>query len=169
MKRIFQFAGFLFVLGVFYLFSQAYNIHSITREIVINAPKDKVWEVVSDINGWEKITSAVNAASGEATVGSTLSVTMRGEKAGEDGPSFEPVVKDVESESHLRWEAKMGASIIFHNEKLLSLEEVDGRTRLTHIEYFSGMVVPLMLSSLDTGVPPILDEMNTGFKMAAEK
>lgn len=169
MKRIFQIVGFLFVLGLFYLFSQAYNIHSITRDIVINTPKDKVWAVISDINGWAENNSAINAASGEATLGSTLSITMRGEKAGEDGPSFDPVVKDIKPESHLRWVAKMGASIIFHNEKLLSLEEVDGRTRLTHTEYFSGMAVPLMLSWFDKGMPPILDEMNAGFKATAEK
>lgn len=169
MKRIFQIIGFLFVLAVFYLFTQSYNIHSVARDVVINAPKDIVWAVITDIDGWADNNSAVNAASGEATLGSTLSITMRGEEAGEDGPSFSPVIKDINPESHLRWVAKMGASIIFHNEKLLSLEEIDGRTKLTHVEYFSGMAVPLMLSWFETGVPPILDEMNAGFKAAAEK
>lgn len=169
MKRLLQIIGFFFVLGIFYLFTQAYNVHSITRDIVINAPKDKVWVVISDINGWAENNSAVNAASGDAKHGSTLSITMRGEKAGEDGPSFNPVIKDIKPLSHLRWVAKMGASIIFHNEKLLSLEEVDGGTKLTHVEYFSGMTLPLMLSWFDEGVPPILDEMNAGFKAQAEK
>lgn len=168
MKRVFQIIGFFCVLGLFYLFTQAYNIQSVTRDIVINAPKDKVWAVISNINGWAESNSAVNAASGEAELGSVISITMRGEKVGEDGPSFAPVINDIKPMSHFRWVAKMGASIIFHNEKLLSLEDIDGGTRLTHTEYFSGMIVPLMLSWIDTGVPPILDEMNAGFKAAAE-
>lgn len=169
MKRFFQFIGFVLLVGVFYLFTQSPNVHEISSEVVIAAPKEKVWGAVTDINGWADSNSAIQTASGIVAQGNELSVMMRGEKAGEDGPAFAPVITELDQGTSYRWRAKMGAEIIFTVDKLIVLEEVDGGTKLTHSEFFSGMVVPLMLSWFKTGVPPILDEMNAGFKAVAEK
>lgn len=169
MKRFFQIVGFLLLVGIFYLFTQSANVHEISREVMINAPKDKVWAAITDIDGWADSNSAINAASGDVVLGSALSITMRGENAGEDGPTYAPSITELDNGTSYRWSAKLVAEIIFTNDKLLLLEEVDGGTKLTHTEYFSGMMVPLMLAGFEGGVPPILDEMNAGFKAVAEK
>ncbi|MEW7007398.1 SRPBCC family protein [Lentilitoribacter sp. EG35] len=169
MKRFFQFIGFVLLVGIFYLFTQSPNIHEITSEVVIAAPKDKVWAAVTDINSWAENNSAINEASGNVVLGRKLSLTMRGEEAGENGPAYDPTIVELDKGTSYRWRAKMGAELIFTNDKQFELEEVDGGTKLTHTEYFSGMLVPLMLDWFKVGVPPILAEMNAGFKATAEK
>lgn len=145
----------------------------ITREIHINAPKDKVWAIISDINNWSQSTTAINQSSGTLALGAELSITMRGHEAGpdgiyNDGPSYKPKITELNDGTSFRWRAKMGASIIFTNDKFLMLEEIEGGTKLTHTEYFSGMMLPLMKGMMQKGVPALLDEINEGFKAAAE-
>ena len=160
--------SFILAIGIFYLFTQSQNVMEITREIEIKAPKNKVWAVVADISGWSDVTTAVNASSGTMALGEVLSITMRGHKEGEDGPTYAPEFTEFENGTSFRWRATMGAGIIFTNDKKIVLEETENGTKLIHSEFFNGMMLPLMKGTMQTGVPPILDEMNAGFKAASE-
>lgn len=168
LKKIAVTIAFILAVGIFYLFTQSQNVMEIRSEIDINAPSDKVWAAVTDINGWADNNSAINAASGKAAIGEMFSITMRGNEAGTDGPNYAPVITEFEDGKKLRWRAKMGAEIIFTNDKSFELIEIDGGTKLVHTEYVNGMMLPLMKSFMQNGIPPILDEMNAGFKAVAE-
>lgn len=168
-KKILLSVSFILTVGVFYLFSQSQNLMEIESEIEIAAPADKVWHVITSIENWSDFNTAINASTGVAKLGSKHLVTMRGENPGEVGPQYAPEIISFEGGKTFRWRAVMGAGIIFTNDKVFELQATQTGTLLKHKEVFNGMMLPLMKSFMQEGVPPILDEMNKAFKTEAEK
>ena len=145
-------------------------MREIKTEIDIAAPPAKVWKILTDIEKWKDWSPVINDASGTASPGSKLSITMCSKegKGGKDGPKYEPVVTVFEEPRRFQWRATMMAGFIFTNGKVLELEETTAGTRLVHKETFSGMLVPLMWTQMESGVPPMLDSMNEALKTLAE-
>ena len=143
-------------------------MREIRTEIEIAAPPTKVWSILTDFDNWKNWNPIVIQASGTASLGSELSVTMRG-KDGKDAQKYMPIITNFEEPKFFRWRAKMMAQFLFTNDKVFELEEMGSGTRLIHKELFSGMMVPLMWSFFDKGVPPMLKSMNDALKSLAEK
>jgi hypothetical protein len=78
------------------------------------------------------------------------------------------MIISIREDQSLHWRAHMLAGFIFTNEKILKLEETESGTRLIHIETFKGLMVPLMSSSLEKNLPPMLDSMNNALKELLE-
>ena len=150
------------------LWTKGNKMREIRTEIEIAAPPTKVWNILTDFDNWKNWNPIINQASGTASLGSELSMTMRGED-GKDGPKYMPIVTNFEDPKFFRWRAKMMAGFIFTNDKVFELEETGAGTRLIHKELFSGMMVPMMWSKFDEGVPPMLNSMNDALKRTAEK
>lgn len=53
-------------------------MREIKSEILISAPAEKVWSVITDFNKWKTWNPIVKQVSGEATLGAKLKVTMKG-------------------------------------------------------------------------------------------
>ena len=102
-------------------------------------------------------------------MGSTLNITMIGKEEGKDGPQYHPTITNFDAPRYFRWRASMMAGIIMTNDKVFELEETSTGTRLVHIEAFSGMMVPMMWKNLNEHVPSMLNSMNEGLKIKAEK
>ena len=116
-------------------------------EIEIAAPLTKIWSILTDLDNWKEWNPIVNQASGVASLGSKLSITMRG-KDGKDANKYMPIVTNIEEPKSFRWRAKMMAGFLFTNDKVFELEEIVSGTRLVHIEAFSGILVPMFWSKL---------------------
>lgn len=123
-------------------------MREITSEIEIAATPEKVWNTLTDINGWNKWNPTVNQISGEAKLGSKLDITMVSKegKGGKDGPKYSPKFIRLDSQKSFRWTATMMAGFLFTNDKHIILEETATGTKVTHKELFSGMMVAMMLS-----------------------
>ncbi len=143
-------------------------MREIRTEIEIAAPPIKVWSILTDFDNWKNWNPIVNQASGVASLGAELSVTMRGDD-GKDGPKYRPIITNFEEPKYFRWRGKMMAEFLFTNDKVFELEETSSGTRLIHKELFSGMLVPMFWSKFDKGVPPMLKSMNDALKRKAEK
>ncbi len=143
-------------------------MREIRTEIEINVPPTTVWSILTDFHTWKEWSPIINQASGVASLGSELNITMRGDD-GKDGPKYMPIITNFEEPKFFRWRAKMMAEFLFTNDKVFELEETGSGTRLIHKELFSGMLVPLFWSKLETGVPPMLNSMNDALKRIAEK
>lgn len=143
-------------------------MREIRTEITIGAPATKVWNTLTDFNKWKEWNPIVNQVSGPASLGSELSVTMRGD-GGKDGPKYAPVITNFDVPKLFRWRAKMMAEFVFVNEKVFELEETGSGTRLVHKELFGGMLVPLFWGKLNDTVPSMLNSMNDAVKRTAEK
>lgn len=148
--------------------SQGDNMQEIKTEVEIAAPPEKVWAVLTDFNRWTDWNTTVTKASGESAMGSQLNITMSDEN-GKDSNAYSPVITKLEAPKLLRWRAKMLAEFLFTNEKLVELEATATGTRLIHRELFSGLMVKLFWSKMESGVPPILNKMNADLKKVVEK
>ena len=160
--------GLVFV-GIAYLAIKGSELQEIETVIEISAPPSKIWPVLIDINNWQQWNPIVNDSNGVAAVGSALTITMTGKKAGKDGPEYNPTIIDLEQPHYFRWQAHMLAGFIFTNDKIIKLEETSTGTRLTHIETFRGLLAPIMCGQMEKGVPPMLNAMNQALKELVEQ
>lgn len=169
MKRFFQIVVLLLVLGLVYLTISGRNMQTVKTEIDISAPPAKVWSILTDIDKWQDWNPTVNGSQGQASVGSTLSITMIGKEEGKDGPKYSPTIIQLDEPNYFHWRAHMMAGFIFTNEKIIELEETDTGTRVTHSETFKGLMAAMMKGQMEKGVPPMLNMMNDALKNLAEQ
>lgn len=172
MKKIISIIFILIFTSFLILWAKGRDMREIQTEIEINAPLKKVWSILADVSKWQDWSPIINKASGAASFGSKLNITMCGKdgKAGKAGPQYEPVITVFEEPRHFSWQAKMAAGFIFTNGKVFQLEETSsGGTRLIHKETFSGMMVPMMWGQMERSVPTMLASMNEALKQKAEK
>jgi len=167
MKKILLFLLLIILVFCLVLWMKGNTTREISTEIVIQAPVEKVWQVLTDINGWNDWNPITNQASGEVFVGSELALTMRGEE-GADGPKYNPAVVALEQPKLFEWQATMGPGFVFTNGRVFVLEKTSNGTRLTNKETFRGMLVPLFWSKLNDHVPAMLNEMNVALKNKVE-
>lgn len=156
-------------IGVTYLAIEGSEMQEIKTEIEISAPPSKVWGILTNINNWQEWSPIINASSGEASIGSKLSITMMGKEEGKDGPKYNPVIEELNKPNYFRWRANMLAGFIFTNDKIFELKETESGTRLTHTETFKGLLAPIFCGQMEKGVPPMLNSMNKALKELAEK
>lgn len=169
MKRIFQLLGLLIILGIVYLVISGQKMQTITTDIEILAPPEKVWSIITDIEKWQQWCPTINASEGEAAEGSTVTITMMSKEAGKDGPKYSPTIIQMDAPTYFHWRAHMISGFIFTNEKIIELEETATGTKLTHKETFKGLMAALMKAQTEKGVPPMLNTMNDALKKLAEQ
>lgn len=142
-------------------------MRELRTEIEIEAPITKVWSILTDFDNWKEW-NPISEASGVASPGSKLSITMRCDD-GKDGHTYMPTVTNIEELKFFRWRAVMMSGFLFTNYKVFELEEIGSGTRLIHREEFSGILVPLFWSKMNKDVPPMLKTLNEALKQIAEK
>lgn len=169
MKKIFKILSAFLLIAIIYLAIEGRNMQTITTEIEISAPPSKVWNIITDINQWQEWSPVINASKGDASLGSTLSITMMSEEEGKDGPKYNPKIIKIDEPSYFHWRAHMMAGFLFTNDKIFELKETKSGTKLTHTETFKGLLTPLFRGKMRQGVPPILNSMNEALKTLAEK
>lgn len=169
MKKIALIGLGLFSVFVIYLAIKGNEMKEIRTEIEIAASPAKVWSILVDINKWQEWSPVINKSSGTAAVGAELKITMSGKDKGKDGPSYSPIITQLEEEKYFSWSATMMAGFIFTNGKHIELEETATGTRLIHRETFKGMMAAMMWGQMEKGVPPILNSMNKALKKIAEE
>ena len=166
-KLIFIVLSLILVVSLI-LWVKGNTTREISTEIEIAAPPENVWRILTNIDSWEKWNPIVVHASGTPTIGSELTITMRGED-GKDGPKYMPVVTSFQKAKSFEWRAKMISEFMFTNGRIFKLEKIESGTRLTNTETFKGTLVPLFWSKLSSHVPLMLAEMNNALKDVVEK
>lgn len=169
MKKVFLTITVFVLAAGLVLWTIGKDMREIRTEIEIAAPVAEVWSILNNIDEWAEWSPIINRSSGNASLGSTLNITMMGKEEGKDGPNYSPVVTILDEPKLFRWRAKMIAEFVFTNEKIFELEQTSAGTRLIHKELFSGMFVPLFWSSVEKEVPSMLNSMNEALKAKAEK
>jgi hypothetical protein len=138
----------------------------IETEIDINAPAAKVWAVLTDFPNMPLWNPFITAIAGRAAAGERLTVTIR--PPGKSAITLRPTLLVVQPERELRWLGHFIVSGIFDGEHYFLLDPLGAdRTRLTHGESFSGLLVGFLNATLDateTG----FNDMNAALKRQAE-
>jgi hypothetical protein len=138
----------------------------IETSIEIEASPKKVWSILTDFAAMASWNPFIKSISGALTPGSTLAVHIA--PPGKSGMWFKPTVLTVNSQRELRWLGRLLLPGIFDGEHYFLVEPIGSdRTRLTHGEKFSGVLVGMFggtLSATEDG----FKTMNVALKQRAE-
>ena len=168
MKKTLLIIAILLVTAATTLLILGNNMREVSTEIIIAAPADEVWDILTNINDWEDWSPIINQSSGNVSLGSTLTITMMSDEEGIDGPKYSPTITILDQPHTFRWRATMMAGFVMTNDKAFELKETSTGTHVVHKEYFKGMFVPLFWSNVEKNVPAMLNSMNEALKAKAE-
>ena len=113
-------------------------MRSIRTEILIQAPVEDVWAVLTDFASHPAWDPFLTRIEGSATVGQRLAIRFH------NGMTMRPTVTDVQPGRVLEWFGKLLFGGLFDGRHRFELVPEGGATRLVQSERFSGMLVPLV-------------------------
>ncbi len=142
-------------------------MRTLKTQIEINASSDKVWQTLTDFDAYGDWNPFVTSISGTLTPRAKLAVTLC---QPESKPmSIAPTVTTVKDGQGFSWKGRLLIPGIFDGEHHFELTPLaEGKTRLTHYETFSGLLVPLFKKMLDTKTRRGFEAMNAALKERVE-
>jgi hypothetical protein len=136
-------------------------------EIEIEAPAEKVWQVLTTFEKYPEWNPFITRINGELRNGARLAVHMNPPNGRE--MTFSPTVLEVRENKELRWLGKAGAGM-FNGEHKFAIQPVnEKRVRFLQSEKFTGLLVGLMGKKFDADTRQGFEEMNIALKNRAEK
>jgi hypothetical protein len=140
---------------------------TLRTEIEIDAPVARVWAVLTDFAAFPRWNPFIRRVDGRPAERTRLSVTMQ--PPGGRAMTFHPTVVRVDDERHLSWRGRTLIPGVFDGHHYFELEPLGPeRTRVVHGENFSGVLVPLLATTLRTTTRRGFERMNAALKARAE-
>jgi len=140
----------------------------IKTEIEIRATAARVWAILTDFGKHPQWNPFVRSISGKPAAGETLTVSVQ--PPGGKGMTFRPKVLIAEPGRELRWRGRLLLPGIFDGEHYFQIRESNpGIVTFIHGEQFSGPLVPLAKSGLESGTKAGFEAMNRALKTRAEE
>ena len=139
----------------------------LVTHIDIDAPPERVWEVLTDFDHYHEWNPFARVA-GRPTQNARLHVELT--PPGGRTMRFRPTVTRVEHGRDLRWLGHLLRPGVFDGEHRFVLEPLDGgnRTALTHAEVFTGVLSPLAGRVVRAGTQCGFEAMNVALKRRVE-
>lgn len=134
----------------------------IKTHITINAPKERVWEILTDFEKYPDWNPFVKSLEGEVKEGGRIRIQL-------PGMTFRPTVLAFDPNTELRWLGHLGFKGLFDGEhKFYLTKNADGSTEFEHSEEFHGLLVGLFSGMLERDTRPGFEAMNQKLKELAE-
>jgi len=141
---------------------------NISTDIIIYAPKEIVWQVLTDFESYPDWNPFIKSFAVKPEKGKRFKVVIQ--QPGSKPMTFSPVCLELSENTQFRWLGSLGFKGIFDGEHIFELfEEENGKTRFIHREKFSGILVPLLWKQLNVKTRKGFDMMNEALKERAEK
>ncbi|MGY1695186.1 SRPBCC family protein [Geodermatophilus sp. SYSU D00814] len=139
----------------------------LTSEIDVDAPPERVWQVLTAFSSYADWNPFIVRAEGEARTGARL--TLRMQPVGGRAMTLRPTVLEAVAGQRLRWLGRLGVPGLLDAEHSFHLEpRSGGGTHLVQDEVFRGVLLPLVGRSLDRGTRPAFGLMDRALKERAE-
>ncbi len=136
-------------------------------KITINAPIEKVWEIFSDFENYQKWNPFITSLKGNSIVGEKLEVQIVPE--GSKPMLLKPILLKNEFQNEFRWKGSLGIKGIFDGEHYFKFEKLpNGSTQFIHGEIFTGILVKPILALVGKGTLGGFNTMNKSLKQIAE-
>lgn len=162
MKKL-MIALFLFILIIAALL--LIGNKTISTEIVINAPVDRVWREFSDFDSYPRWNPFIKRITGTVKAGGPIAVTIQ--PRGGDPMDFNPEVLQLKEKEILQWQGRLLFPGIFTGKHTFRMAGIGATaTKFIHSEEFSGILVPFI--NLEPTREGFMD-MNEALKVRAEK
>lgn len=140
------------------------QLHS---EIEINAPAQKVWEILMDFEKYPEWNPFIKSIEGRAVPGARLKVRIQ--PLGKKRTTFKPKVLMCEPLMEFRWLGWLVLPGIFDGEHIFKLESLDdNRVRFIQREEFRGFLAAMIIKSIGDVTEAAFEAMNAALKQRAE-
>jgi hypothetical protein len=144
-----------------------FNKKELRGEIVIDAPPERVWSVLTNFEKFPEWNPFIRAASGRIERNNKLDVTLHPQ--GGRKVSMKPTLLVAEPNKELRWIGHLGISGIFDGQHTFELKALPGgKTLFVQKEVFGGILLPFLTGMLRGETARGFGEMNEALKERAE-
>src|SRR2546422_6043928 len=132
-------------------------------ETEIDAPVERVWQVLTDFETFPEWNPFIRRIRGKPVEGSRLEVFLAA--SGTRGMRFRPKVLKVVPNRELRWLGRLGFPRLFDGEHIFELQSLGpGRTKFVQREQFRGIFLPFLRRSLQRDARRGFEEMNQALR-----
>ncbi len=139
---------------------------TIRTEIIINAPKEKVWSILTNLEAFETWNPFLVKSKGTVAPGDRLENTM---KNGDSTMTFRPKVLTVKPNEYFDWLGSLWVRGLFDGNHYFKIEETGpGQVNLIHGENFSGILSGMILKKIGEETRQNFIRMNQALKALAE-
>ena len=147
--------------------SIAFNRKELRSEIVIDAPSERVWNILTDFDRFPEWNPFIRRASGRIETNARLNVTLH--PSGGRATTFKPSVLKVEPNKELQWQGHLGIPGLFDGQHIFELRSLgDAGTLFVQRERFGGILLPFLTGMLKNETAHGFNEMNHALKSRAE-
>ncbi len=141
---------------------------SLETEIIIDAPADKVWDILVDFDSYSEWNPFIQSFEGEISEGQRFKVTLQAPNS--KPMTFRPRCLVLEKNKEFRWLGHLLIKGLFDGEHIFKLEDPgNGTTRFIQKEKFKGVLVPLLWKKIDSDIRSGFIDMNNQLKKRAEQ
>ena len=153
--------------SVYFWYSPYHQVRSVVTVVDINAPGDRVWQVLTDLDGYRSWNPFLTSASGALTPGSTITIAA---KVGNRTITFHPRISAVEPKKKLAWVGRLLSSEFFEGNHEFDVIEIDQlRTRVIQSEHFKGILVATLWGRFSPALLQGFRAMNDALKRRCEQ
>ena len=139
---------------------------SIKTEIIINSPKERVWEILTNFNQYPKWNPFIKSIEGELLPGKRLKNTLVN---GDKTFVFKPVVLTVVPYQYFDWLGSLFLKGLFDGHHYFEIDELSPiQVKLNHGEHFSGLLSTPILRKISNDTRNSFIRMNQAIKAVAE-
>lgn len=147
--------------------SIGFNKKELRSEIEIDAPSDKIWNVLTDFDKFPEWNPFIRAVSGRVEKDQRLNVTLH--PSGGRTITMRPSVLAVEPNKELRWIGNLGVPGLFDGQHIFELQPLgSAKTIFVQREQFGGILLPFLTGMLRNETARGFDEMNQALKQRVE-
>jgi hypothetical protein len=166
-RLFFVLIALLALTGVFFWHSPYHQVRSIVTVVDINAPGDRVWQVLTDLNDYRDWNPFLTSASGTVAPGGRITITA---KVGNRTITFHPRISTVEPGKKLAWVGRLLSAEFFQGEHQFEVIEIDqSRTRVIQSEHFKGILVAVLWRRSSAALLEGFRAMNEALKRRCEQ
>jgi hypothetical protein len=142
-------------------------MREIQAEIDVDAPAERIWNILTDFESFPEWNPFIPKARGEAKVGAKLEVRIQ--PPGSRPTVFRPTVTVAEPGHKLQWLGRLLMPGLFDGRHTFILEaKGEKNTHFIQKEEFSGLLASLLLRSIGANTLRGFQEMNAALKKRAE-
>ena len=140
------------------------NLHT---EITINAPAEKVWNILTDFEKFGEWNPFILSIEGNQEIGAQLKVVL---KNGNGTSVFKPKVLILEKNKSFEWLGSLPIPGLFNGQHHFKLEKIsEHQINFIHGEHFSGLLAGIIMKQIGEATQQSFMAMNKALKERAEK
>lgn len=139
----------------------------IKTEVIINAPKERIWSLLTDLENYRNWNPFIIESKGKVKAGEQITNTM---KNGDKNMTFRPVILQVKEMEYFEWLGSLWFKGLFDGKHYFRVEKRgENQIKLTHGENFSGLLSKVILKKIGKQTEDNFVKMNLALKELAEK